>query len=64
MRILVVTATDTELAPLVPKLHATSKCGPRLKTYRLADHDIDLLTTGVGMVASAAWCSKLLHLHR
>ena len=60
MRILVVTATAREIGPLVPKLDATSKCGPRLKTYRLADHEVDLLTTGVGMVASAAWCSRVL----
>src|SRR3954447_26086331 len=28
--------------------------------YRLGGHDIDVLITGVGMVATAAWCSRAL----
>jgi futalosine hydrolase len=27
-------------------------------SYQFADHDVDVLTTGVGMVATAAWCSR------
>ena len=26
--------------------------------YRFRDHDVDVLTSGVGMVATAAWCSR------
>lgn len=48
MRILVVTATEPEIAPFV----ATLREAPR--------HDVDVLTTGVGMVATAAWCSRAL----
>jgi futalosine hydrolase len=60
MHILVVTATDTEIAPLTAKLCDGSESGPRVKTYAHARHDIDVLTTGVGMVATAAWCSRVL----
>ena len=60
MHILIVTATDAEIAPLVEKLGDGSKSGPRMKTYKRAQQDIDVLTTGVGMVATAAWCSRVL----
>jgi futalosine hydrolase len=60
MRILVVAATDREVAPLVAKLRYVSDSGPRVKTYSYSGHDLDVLTTGVGMVATAAWCSHVL----
>jgi futalosine hydrolase len=59
MRILVVAATDVEIAPLVARLHFTSENGvARIKQYSHAGHAVDVLTTGVGMVATAAWCSR------
>ena len=64
MRILIVTATDFEILPFVAKLHYTSEGCSRLKTYTHARHDIDVLTTGVGMVATAAWCSRVLAQNR
>ena len=60
MRILVVTATDMEIAPLVAMLGDGSKSGARMNGYSHAEHEIDVLTTGVGMVATAAWCSRVL----
>jgi futalosine hydrolase len=60
MRILVVAATDMEVAPLVANLRHTSDSGPRVRSFRYAGHDLDVLTTGVGMVATAAWCSHVL----
>jgi futalosine hydrolase len=60
MRILVAAATDIEIAPLVAKLRHASDGGPRVKSYTFAAHDVDVLITGVGMVATAAWCSRLL----
>jgi futalosine hydrolase len=48
MRILVVTATDVEIAPLVATLPGA---------YR---HTVDRLTTGAGMVPTAAHCSRVL----
>lgn len=64
MRILIVTATDTEIAPLLAKLSYISQSGLRSKAYKHKFHDIDVLTTGVGMVATAAWCSRTLAHHR
>jgi hypothetical protein len=62
MRILVVAATDMEIAPVVTRLRHASDSGSRIKTYTFGDHDVDVLTTGVGMVATAAWCSHQLAL--
>jgi futalosine hydrolase len=59
MRILVVAATDMEIAPLVAGLRDRPG-GQRVKRYSHAAHDVDVLTTGVGMVATAAWCSLAL----
>lgn len=64
MRILVVAATDTEIAPFAARLGDGSESGPRVKTYAHARRDIDVLTTGVGMVATAAWCSRVLTQNR
>jgi futalosine hydrolase len=60
MRILIVTATELEIAPFVRDLRFTSDGGSRTETYAYAGHDVDVLTTGVGMVAMAAWCSRVL----
>jgi futalosine hydrolase len=58
MRILIVTATDAEVAPLTMSLAATSgRSSSRLKSYRYTGHAVDVLTTGIGMVATATWCS-------
>ena len=35
-----------------------SDTGLRSASYRFGDHDVDVLTTGVGMIATAAWCSR------
>ena len=60
MRILVVAATDMEIAPLVATLGDTPDGSQRVRSYTCADHDVDVLITGVGMVATAAWCSQVL----
>jgi futalosine hydrolase len=60
MRILIVAATALEIAPVVTKLQYRSDGGERMRTYTYAGHDVDALTTGVGMVATAAWCSRAL----
>ena len=60
MRILVVAATDLEIAPLVARLCRRPAGSQRVNSYNYAAHEIDVLTTGVGMVASAAWCSHVL----
>ena len=60
MRILIVTATAAEIDPVVAKFRYASERGPRVNTYTHAGHDVDVLVTGVGMVATAAWCSRVL----
>jgi futalosine hydrolase len=58
MRILIVAATDMEFASLTRSLR-TAEDIP-LKTGVRGRHTIDALATGVGMVATAAWCSRAL----
>jgi futalosine hydrolase len=58
MRILVVSSTALEVEPLVGRLRRVSDTGMRSVSYAFRKHEIDVLTTGVGMVATAAWCSR------
>lgn len=60
MRVLIVTATPTEVAPILAVLQHTASPNRNLATYTHAGHVVDVLTTGVGMVATAAWCSRAL----
>ncbi len=60
MRILIVAATPFEIAPVVARFSNPSHAGPRLTTHSYSDHTIDVLMTGVGMVATAAWCSRTM----
>ena len=64
MRILIVAATSIEIAPLVARLCDMSARGPRVTRYALAAHEVDVLITGVGMVATAVWCSHVLAISR
>ena len=59
MRILIVAATEMEVAPILGKLRTASENARRCEgTYR--EHTVEVLVTGVGMVATAAWCSRAL----
>jgi len=60
MRLLIVAATEMEILPLVSAMQRTSDRGPRTTTYTHAGHDVVVLTTDVGMVATAAWCSAVM----
>ena len=60
MRFLLVTATDLEIAPLVARLTPVSHSLERWSSFSYGSHDVDILTTGVGMTATAAWCARLL----
>ena len=40
------------------RLRHVSDTGLRSASYRFGDHEVDVLTTGVGMIATAAWCSR------
>jgi futalosine hydrolase len=57
VRILVVTATDGELEHLAASLEPIPGRSSRLKSYTHEAHTVDILTTGVGAVATATWCS-------
>ena len=59
MRVLVVAATRPEVAPLISALtHAAGH--NQVVSGTLGQHKIDVLLTGVGMVATAAWCTRAL----
>ena len=60
MRILIVAATEAEILPLVSAMRRTSDRGLRTTSYEHAGHDVVVLTTDVGMVATAAWCSRVM----
>src|SRR5262249_14551510 len=61
MRVLIVAATALAVAPLAGALGAPGAGGSdRTRTWRRGPHVIDLLITGVGMVATAAWSSRAL----
>ena len=60
MRILVVTATAAEVGPFVAGLRPIADRAPRVTRYAGAGHDVDVLVSGVGMVATASWLSRVL----
>ena len=60
MRILIVAATEPEVAPVVDRMYSTPTGDTFVDSYTHGPHEIDVLITGVGMVATAAWCSRTL----
>ena len=60
MRILIVAATDAEIAPIVARMYSTPMGEGCVDSYTHGAHDVDVLVTGVGMVATAVWCSRAL----
>jgi futalosine hydrolase len=57
---LIVAATAAEVDPLLAALNHRSNSDGRLRSCTRGSHEIDVLTTGVGMVATAAWSSRVL----
>ena len=60
MRFLFVAATGFELAPLVSRLTPAPHSSERLRAFTHASHHVDILTTGIGMSATAVWCARVL----
>jgi futalosine hydrolase len=62
MRLLLVAATELELAPLVGRLTPAPHphTSEPLRAYTHGPQHVDILTTGVGMVATATWCARVL----
>jgi futalosine hydrolase len=63
VRILIVAATEPEIAPVVERMNSTPTGDTFVDSYTHGPHEIDVLITGVGMVATAAWCSRTLSEH-
>ena len=63
MRILVAAATAAEIAPLSAAAGIDHPPSERPSRGRVARHDVDVLVTGVGMVATAFWCASALARH-
>jgi futalosine hydrolase len=59
-RTLIVAATDVELAPILAGLADGRPRHRRLIEYTSGARRLDALTTGVGIAATAAWCSRTL----
>lgn len=60
MRILIVSATEAEIAPIIDAIRPETARDPRLRSGRIASHDVDVLVAGVGMVATAVWSAAAL----
>ncbi|MCX6311561.1 MAG: futalosine hydrolase [Bacteroidetes bacterium] len=60
MNLLIVSATYMEIAPLLAKLKFISENDHRMKFYSSGKNEIDVLITGVGMVATATWTALSL----
>ncbi len=60
MRILVVAATVMEVGPIVAGLGVARPRSVRIRGFVHKTRDIDVLVTGVGMVATSAWTSLAL----
>jgi futalosine hydrolase len=60
VRVLVVAATAAEVGPFVAGLSRVADTGPRSTRFIGTGHEVDVLITGVGMVATSTWCSRAL----
>ena len=60
MRILAVSATAAEIGPVTAALGSAVRTDGRVTSYLAGIHNVDVLVTGVGMVATATWCSLVL----
>ncbi len=60
MYILIVSATSLEIKPLVDNFTFVEQKEANLNTYKYREFDIDVLITGIGMVATAFYMGKTL----
>jgi futalosine hydrolase len=60
VRILLVSATAAEIGPVTAGLRLAGHGGDRVTRYTIRDHEVHVLVTGVGMVATATWCTRAL----
>jgi futalosine hydrolase len=60
MHILLVAATENEIAPLLKELSFLQEVNPNLRNYLFKSLNVDILVTGVGMSATAFQLGKTL----
>lgn len=60
MKLLIVSATSSEISPLLKELILTKKVSKNFSSMKFLSSDIDVLITGVGMVATSFHLTKIL----
>lgn len=60
MKILLVSATEKEISPLLAAIGVKNYVGDHLRICKYRNLDIDVLVTGIGMTATAFWLGKIL----
>ena len=60
MRILIVAATKPEIVPVLSRMYSTPIGETCVDSYTHGAYDVDVIITGIGMVATAVWCSRAL----
>ena len=60
MNILILSATEIEVAPLIKALGKPVFHHEKLRSFRLGRLNLDILISGIGMVAKAFWLGKFL----
>jgi futalosine hydrolase len=61
MKILLVSATTAEIRPLLSQLMFQGSDNDQITHYRFRNSSVDILVTGMGMVATAFFLGKQLH---
>lgn len=64
MYILIVSATSLEIEPMLKNFELIEKKESNLTFYKYRDFDIDVLITGIGMVATAYYLGKTLQTYQ
>lgn len=64
MYILIVSATSLEIEPMLKNFELLKKKESNLTFYKYRDFDIDVLITGIGMVATAYYLGKTLQSYK
>ena len=60
MKILVVSATEKEISPLLNRIGIEKFASEHLHNCKHKNNDVDVLVTGVGMTVTAFWLGKIL----
>ncbi|HEY0029655.1 MAG TPA: hypothetical protein VGC65_02765, partial [Bacteroidia bacterium] len=61
MKLLIVSATKFEVAPLLERMETIRESGGRLICCTYKNLEVDFIVTGVGMVATAYYAAKAIN---